>query len=170
MNLAAADRIAKAVLYEGYMLYPYRPSAIKNQQRFNFGVVYPRPFSEQQKGTDPWSMQSECLVQGNGATQGEVLARFLQLVDRSIEEHVDGEFHAVKSLRAGERTWYSWQEAIEREVGVTAAALESLSRSPVSLPVQLGQSTTYEDLRDEGGELAGRIVRRQYPIEASISV
>ena len=48
MNTAAADRIAKAVLYEGYMLYPYRPSAVKNQQRFNFGVLYPRAFSEAQ--------------------------------------------------------------------------------------------------------------------------
>ena len=46
MNTAAADRIAKAVLYEGYMLYPYRPSAVKNQQRFNFGVLYPQAFSE----------------------------------------------------------------------------------------------------------------------------
>jgi len=46
MNTVAADRIAKAVLYEGYMLYPYRPSSVKNQQRFNFGVVYPQAFSE----------------------------------------------------------------------------------------------------------------------------
>ena len=85
MNSAAADRIAKAVLYEGYMLYPYRPSAVKNQQRFNFGVVYPQPFSEAQKGTDPWTMQTECLVQGNLAAKLEVQVRFLQLVERSVE-------------------------------------------------------------------------------------
>ncbi len=41
MNAALVDGIVKAVLYEGYMLYPYRPSAVKNRQRFNFGVVYP---------------------------------------------------------------------------------------------------------------------------------
>ena len=51
MNRAAVERIAKAVLYEGYMLYPYRPSAVKNQQRFNFGVVYPQSYSEAQKGS-----------------------------------------------------------------------------------------------------------------------
>jgi hypothetical protein len=39
MNLAMVDKIAKAVLYEGYMLYPYRPSSVKNQQRWNFGVL-----------------------------------------------------------------------------------------------------------------------------------
>ena len=64
MNTTAADRIAKAVLYEGYMLYPYRPSAVKNQQRFNFGVVYPQPFSRVGNESDPWIMQTECLVRG----------------------------------------------------------------------------------------------------------
>ena len=86
MNTAAADRIAKAVLYEGYMLYPYRPSAVKNQQRFNFGVLYPQAFSEAQKGTDPWTMQVECLVQGAAFSRLEVRVRFLQLVERSVEE------------------------------------------------------------------------------------
>jgi len=42
MNTKSVDAIANAVLYEGYMLYPYRPSSVKNRQRFNFGVLYPR--------------------------------------------------------------------------------------------------------------------------------
>jgi len=41
MNLEAVERLANAVLYEGYMLYPYRPSAVKNRRRFNFGVLVP---------------------------------------------------------------------------------------------------------------------------------
>ena len=32
------DRLARAVLYEGYNLYPYRATSVKNQRRFNFGV------------------------------------------------------------------------------------------------------------------------------------
>ena len=65
MNAALVDGIVKAVLYEGYMLYPYRPSAVKNRQRFNFGVVYPRAYSEAQGGTDACTMQTECLVSGD---------------------------------------------------------------------------------------------------------
>ena len=34
--------IADAVLYEGYVLWPYRRSALKNQRRWTFGGVYPR--------------------------------------------------------------------------------------------------------------------------------
>ena len=51
MNLGVVEQIAKAVLYEGYMLYPYRPSSVKNQQRWNFGVLCPQSYSEAQKGS-----------------------------------------------------------------------------------------------------------------------
>ena len=40
-GLAAARRVADAVLYEGYLLYPYRSSSAKNQVRWQFGVLSP---------------------------------------------------------------------------------------------------------------------------------
>ena len=75
MDLAAVEKIAKAVLYEGYLLYPYRPSSVKNQQRWNFGVLCPRPYSEAQDGTEAWSMQTECLLEGSSLTSLEVRVR-----------------------------------------------------------------------------------------------
>ena len=36
-----ARAIADAVLYEGYLLYPYRATSAKNQSRWQFGVVGP---------------------------------------------------------------------------------------------------------------------------------
>ena len=64
MSTKLVEDIANAVLYEGYMLYPYRPSSVKNRQRWNFGVVYPRAYSEMQSGADSWFMQTECLATG----------------------------------------------------------------------------------------------------------
>ena len=49
----AAKKIAETVLYEGYVLWPYRRSAMKNQQRWTFGGVYPREYSEARGGTTP---------------------------------------------------------------------------------------------------------------------
>ncbi len=37
----ALRKIADAVLYEGYVLWPYRRSALKNTRRFTFGGVTP---------------------------------------------------------------------------------------------------------------------------------
>ena len=84
MNLGVVEQIAKAVLYEGYMLYPYRPSSVKNQQRWNFGVLCPQSYSEAQKGGEAWTMQTECLVEGSSMTGLEVRVRFLQLVARTV--------------------------------------------------------------------------------------
>ena len=84
MNMDRVEKIAETVLYEGYMLYPYRASAVKNQQRWNFGVLCPRSYSESQNGTEAWSVQTECLLQGDSTTQLDVKIRFLQLVNRYL--------------------------------------------------------------------------------------
>jgi hypothetical protein len=92
MSTHDVERVAAALLYEGYMLYPYRPSAVKNRRRFNFGVVSPA-------GGDAPFMQTECIVDGDAATRIDVQVRFLHLVERAT----DGEV---------------WQEAVEREVRI----------------------------------------------------
>src|ERR1700720_2610632 len=126
MNLATVDKIAKAVLYEGYMLYPYRPASVKNQQRWNFGVLCPQSYSEAQGGSDAWTMQTECLVEGSSMTGLEVRVRFLQLTARSVGELAKPvnefapcempEFRLVEKLSVNGRVFQPWQEAVEREV------------------------------------------------------
>jgi len=88
MNTKLVDDIASAILYEGYLLYPYRASAIKNQQRWNFGVLYPREYAEKQSGADAWKMQTECLAIADASAKIEVRVRFLRL---SGEGAVEGE-------------------------------------------------------------------------------
>ena len=176
MNTASADRIAKAVLYEGYMLYPYRPSSVKNQQRFNFGVVYPRAFSEGQTGSDRWTMQTECLVQGGSVAELEVHVRFLQLMDRSVEAATVGdpsetpEFRPVKSLAVAGQTHYSWQEAVERELDIPATDLATLVHHPVQRAFHLPEGEGEQFLHDAQGSLVGRVVRTQNAIDGSIEV
>ena len=105
MNSDPVDVIARTLLYEGYLLYPYRPSAVKNQQRFNFGVLYPRMYTERQGdpvGSDAWQLQTQCPVQGDSETRIDVAVRFLQLIERQPQ----GQANAT------------WHEAIEREVSV----------------------------------------------------
>src|SRR5882762_4271399 len=84
MTTSLVEKIADAVLYEGYILYPYRPSAVKNQQRWNFGAICPESYSLVQRGTDSWTMQTECLIQANPLTNLEVKVRFLHLLTREV--------------------------------------------------------------------------------------
>ena len=72
------------MLYEGYILYPYRPSAVKNQQRWNFGALCPQSYSQAQGATERWTMQTECLVEGVADTSLSVKVRFLHLLTREV--------------------------------------------------------------------------------------
>lgn len=114
MNLALVDQIAKAVLYEGYMLYPYRPSSVKNRQRWNFGVVYPRDYSQAQGGDEPSRMRTECLLAAKAGAILEVKVRFLHLGIRLVRVSTEAR---PSSLPDG------WQEAVEREVSLLEFAL-----------------------------------------------
>jgi hypothetical protein len=178
MNTAAVEKIAKAVLYEGYMLYPYRPSAVKNQQRFNFGVVYPQSYSEAQKGADPWIMQTECPVHGSAVTEIEVRLRFLHLTARLVEERTGADpetsdetaFVPVKSLEIDGRRFYSWEEAVEREVIVPPAMIDEMVRRPQQHAIAFARNETREALFESSGRFAGRLVRTHQALDGAIYV
>ena len=83
MGFSDVEKIANAVLYEGYMLYPYRSSSIKNQQRWNFGTLYPAEFAAVQRPAESSSMITECLARPSATAKLEVRVRFLELAQRS---------------------------------------------------------------------------------------
>ncbi len=179
MNLECVEKIAEAVLYEGYMLYPYRASAIKNQQRWNFGVLCPRSYSEQQNGTDPWMMQTECLIEPGPATHLEVEVRFLQIMNRSIGKlakaipdlspTVETEFEVVGKLELDKRTYIPWQEAVERKVNIAdlGPGTPSLHRNS---SFQFPAKRELEPIRNREGLIGGVIGREWQKLSGLIEV
>lgn len=79
MSFDAVEKIADAVLFEGYILYPYRPSSIKNQKRWNFGTLFPRGFAKTQSPEESWRFDTEVLVKVSDATAVTARARFLEV-------------------------------------------------------------------------------------------
>ena len=69
-------RLVKAVLYEGYALYPYRPSALKNQKRFAFGAIYPRAWAE--RTLEPSQLRAEVVAIGAAGTVIDATVSFLR--------------------------------------------------------------------------------------------
>jgi hypothetical protein len=105
-------RIADAVLYEGYLLWPYRKSALKNRQRFTFGGVYPPAWEDRS------AMQAQVLLEGGEDVEVEVRVRFLHVVRRQVlkRELSCGPLEPVEELEADGERWLSWDEAMEREI------------------------------------------------------
>jgi len=180
MNFELVEKIANAVLYEGYLLYPYRPSSVKNRQRFNFGVLTPQAYSEAQRGAENWSMQTQCLVLGNQHTTFDVKARFLHLVMREVGELIgpltewrEGaapEFRFAGSLEVGGQLFRPWQEAVEREANAQGLKLDELITQPRRLTFTFPAKQEIEPLREASGQVVGVIVRQQQSIAGVIEI
>jgi hydrogenase maturation protease len=177
MNQALVDRIANAVLYEGYILYPYRPS-VKNRQRWTFGGLYPQAYSEAQEGTDAWTMQTQCLVKGGRGTVLDIKVRFLHLVDRTVGEIAPalaewpqtGEpaYRPVEVLRVGRRLLHTWQEAVEREIDLGNLGLTDLAARPRQEEFAFAARRDLEPVRGAAGEVVGVLVRRQQALAGAV--
>jgi len=157
--LDTAKKIAEAVLYEGYLLWPYRRSARKNQQRWTFGGVYPRAYSEARGEDDPWIMQTQCLVVGDGETAVEIKVRFLHVVEREVNrKNADGTLEFVDELRVGGELYLSWDEATEREIAVGRFKLSELG-TPRLVEIDIPGGSREEPLAEPTGEVVGALVR-----------
>lgn len=179
MNRAIVDQVVAAVLYEGYILYPYRPS-LKNRQRWTFGGLCPRAYSEAHAGADPWGLYTECLVHGSPDTVLDVSVGFLHLTERRIgrlahpladlPDHHDWPFELVEALRVNGTLHQAWQEAVERRVDVAGMTLGSLVVEARLEGFRFPASRTREPLRDAEGQLQGVILREQEAIEGTVEI
>jgi hypothetical protein len=165
-----AKKIADAVLYEGYLLWPYRRSARKNQQRWTFGGVYPRAYSEARGEDDPWIMQTQCLVAGDGVTVVEVKVRFLHVTERKVAKKCGETLEIVEELRVGEVLYLPWDEATEREIAVGRFKLSELLESPKRVGIDISGGSREEPLTEPAGEVVGALVRGWRTLRGTVEV
>jgi hypothetical protein len=139
--------VADAVLYEGYALYPYRPSSLKNQQRWMLGSLYPREGAE--AASEPWRLRCACLLEAPEGAEVSVLARFLRFEARlgeSWDEAVPEEIHTLP-LRIGEVAEQPHRERFAKGAlqGEVELAAELLAPSVYRLVVTLENLTPLGD-------------------------
>jgi hypothetical protein len=175
--LAGLDRIravADAVLYEGYLLYPYRATSRKNQVRWQFGVLGPEGADIAGIGEDS-HLSMDCLldVRTNQPIQEmqaalSIHVRFLQLQWRRTEQVDDrGGYVSVPELRVGAERWFSWDEAVEGESSHTVPLADLSSGQSWTLAAEAAE--TIEPVHDQYGNPAGRLVRERWSVAATVT-
>jgi hypothetical protein len=174
MNLDRVRAVADAVLYEGYLLYPYRATSSKNQSRWQWGVLGPPGAAAAGLGEEP-DMSTSCLVRGGPDATVRVHLRFLHLQTRGVEAAVEGDqvlYEPVAELRAGPRTWMSWDEAVAHEFELGPCLLSDVGEAR-DFEVEVPGGEDIEPLRPDGSddvEPVGRLVRRRRPLTAVVRV
>lgn len=169
--------VADTVLYEGYILYPYRRSSLKNQQRWTFGGLFPREYAER-GGGDRWQMQCECLVRGDARTRISVVLRFLQVAARKIgklrtpgltlDQNDAPAMEIVESLEIDGRSYLPWDEALAREVCLESKNLGELAQRPFESGFAFPASRTAEPLAGPSGLIEGMIIRETKTVEGRV--
>jgi len=156
-----ARAVADAVLYEGYLLYPYRGTSSKNQSRWQFGVLGPPGAAAAGLGEDD-TLAAQFLV--DGAQAITVVVRFLQLQHRRAESQLaDGGFEPVGELTTPSGSWLTWDEAVECETSFGPIAFDNPGECQ-TLPVSAPAAVDIEAL--EGG----RLVRERREVRGQLTV
>lgn len=166
--------IADAVLYEGYLLYPYRRSSPKNRVRWQFGVLAPRAWAERNGPVAPgvagsaesWHQRTECLVEAAGDAVLHTRVRYLQLQHKAVERRVpDGGYLPVPSLEVDGAIQLTFDEAVERETDLVVP-LSELCAGAMTVQVGAPGGEDVEPLPAGNG----RIVRRRHPVTAATTL
>ena len=130
MNLTAVRSIADAVLYEGYILYPYRASSQKNQSRWQFGVVMAPGYAAADPSETSFT-QAECVLEHTGQPVVQVILRFLQVQRRTTEGSGPG---------PGTRRWSARSRSPRTPPRCSATAWSRSSPSPAARTVSRSTS------------------------------
>ncbi|PWB89068.1 hypothetical protein [Methylosinus sporium] len=175
MNIDRVRAIADAVLYEGYILYPYRPSAVKNRQRWTFGGVFPHAYAR--LGGETSSMRTEVLLRAEPCAEIDVMARFLhtqirqigKVSDPTAEFGVDLAYDPVAALEVEGKQFVSWDEAVERQVRVTAGLVDILGE-PRRVTFCFPVTRKVDAIRSSEDLVVGGIIRSCKALEGRLDL
>jgi hypothetical protein len=187
-TLSVARQVADAVLYEGYVLFPYRASALKNRYRWQWGVVIPQAQVDV-GGSEPSEVCCEMLVRaGEGRTAGspsaggltvadiriDVTARFLQL---RLRQMIDADGRHVDELDVDGEPVPTWEEGLEHEVTVSVNLGEGGRQAAGGRGSDVGEGEGGRaQFVLEGGEEseafggAGQALRTTEPVHGALTV
>ena len=169
-HVAHARQVADAVLYEGYLLYPYRQSAQKNRTRFQFGVLMP-PQYRAVDDCEPSASQTECLVECADDATVDILVRFLHFQRRAVQRLMPGTgaISEVDTLWVDGTEYTSWDEAVERERSFRVSVADLLGQD-TELVFRISAGEEVEGLTGSEGIRAGQLIRHREQLDAAIAV
>ncbi|MER5637964.1 hypothetical protein ABT095_13520 [Kitasatospora sp. NPDC002227] len=162
-RFAQARQIADAVLFEGYVLYPYRASAAKNRLRWQFGVLVPPGYGSDEG--EHSHQRTECLIEPRAGDSLAVELRFLRAQRRTVERATADGFEPVTSLELADRVLVPWDEGVEERIELLVS-LDELAEElvhPFRLPA--GHET---EVLEQGGVPVGRLRRRREEVKGSL--
>jgi hypothetical protein len=163
-----ARKVADAMLFEGYVLYPYRASSAKNRMRWQFGVLVPPGWGAE--AAEHSFTRTECLMEPRTGAVLEVELRFLHAQRRIVQRALpDGSFETVDRLELPDRVLVPWDEGVEERVQLVTR-VEELTEEDVVLPFSRPACRETEPVQDAAGRTVGRLVRERERLDGAVTL
>lgn len=160
----AVAAVADAVLFEGYLLYPYRASAQKNQVRWQWGVLVPHGY-----GTDSGETsvaRVECLVEPRRPdAEIHLRLRYLRVQHRAPQ---DAQGRDVDVLDVGDTRHIRFDEGITQQVDAVLPLARV--REGATVPVAVPPERCVQELSHPDGSPAGRVLRTSAALGATVTL
>lgn len=91
--------IARAVLYEGFALYPYRNNSLKNRRRILFGTLWPEGWGEADAFGEPCQASTQVLLRTRERTPRiGMTVRYLRLDEPPREESFESTSFLIEQV------------------------------------------------------------------------
>ncbi|MFE7136445.1 hypothetical protein ACFVAG_01705 [Streptomyces sp. NPDC057644] len=167
--LDQARTVADAVLFEGYVLYPYRASSAKNRMRWQFGVLVPPACTA--VGGEHAEQRTDLLLEPRSGDRLHAELRFLHVRRRTVERlDPDGSYTEVPELELPDRVLVPWDEGHEERIRLHAplAELTGDQAHARTVTFDLPPGTEHEPVLDDEGRTLGRLVRRRGRLSGEI--
>jgi hypothetical protein len=170
-NLPPLDTLVKTLLYEGYSLFPYHRSSIKNLKPIPMGVVYPATYEAYHPEAQA-VMQAECIVTGPADMLLDVRVCFLHLQKKNLSGKKAGTdiFSPIDALQADSRYYATGWEAVEREIRCGKLPLSTLMNTEITNDFEFPENNQAEMIKNEAGEVVGKMETCQFPLRGSVMV
>ncbi|MGI8952070.1 MAG: hypothetical protein ACR2FN_10845 [Chitinophagaceae bacterium] len=169
------ENITQTLLYEGYALYPYHRSAIKNQKPIPFGVVFPQQYNIYNEHSHS-KMQTQCIVTGSDNLQINISVRFLHLLKVEIFEKdlqqktSESDFVQVHNVSLNGKIYQAGWQTIERKISTGNLQISQLIKNRKVIFIKFDKVYDTTNISDENGETVAKQINSVSQIKGTIIV
>ena len=169
------ETLTRTLLYEGYALYPYHRSAIKNQKPVPFGVIFPQLYSTYNPHAHSL-MQTQCIISGNKNINLKITVRFLHLVKTGLfENSADQDINTSDHLPLADivvdgKSYHAGWQTIERTLSSGILLADQLIQNGKDMIIEFDSMTESRNLDNQNGESIAKQVYATTSIRGNVHI
>ena len=164
------ESLTKTLLYEGYSLYPYYRSAVKNQKPIPFGVIFPDEYHAFHEHSNSL-MQSQNIICGHDQSALNITARFLHLRNTQLfQKGNKGEIIPVFGLHINANNYQAGWQTIERKISAENLSIPELLAKELIIPFRFDKTEEVEFIPNAEEKIVAKKIIRVSEMKGSIKI